>query len=135
MRASGGGGGENQSSGLRSHGVGVDADGFLGGGGPGEPSVRVTAVLDFGGKKEWAGERDGRAMKLEARIKDLAMKNMELEARIKVLEAETKRNEKEKRAIVKMQKQREQFRDKIFCFGALLYVGLFAILLAVIVSK
>ena len=44
--------------------------------------------------QEWAGERDGRAMKLEARIKDLAMKNMELEARIKVLEAETKRNEK-----------------------------------------
>ena len=38
--------------------------------------------------QEWAGERDGRAMKLEARIKDLAMKNMELEARIKVLEAE-----------------------------------------------
>ena len=85
--------------------------------------------------QEWAGERDGRAMKLEARIKDLAMKNMELEARIKELEAETKRNEKEKRAIVKMQKQREQFREKIFCFGALLYVSLFAILITVIVSK
>ena len=38
-------------SGFRSHGVGADADGFLGGGGPGEPSARVTAVLDFGGKK------------------------------------------------------------------------------------
>ena len=63
------------------------------------------------------------------------MKNMELEARIKVLEAETKMNEKEKRAIVKMQKEREQYRDKILCFGTLLYVGLFAILIAVIVSK
>ena len=53
MRASGGGSGEKKSGGGsgRSHGVGVDADGFLVGGGPGEPSARVTAVLDFGGKK------------------------------------------------------------------------------------
>ena len=75
--------------------------------------------------QEWAGERDGRAKSV---IKDLAMKNLELEARIKVLEVE-------KRAIVKMQKEREQFCDNIFCFGALVCVGLFAILIAVIVSK
>jgi len=64
--------------------------------------------------QEWAGERDGRAMKLEARIKDLAMKNMELEARIKVLEVETKRNEKEKRAIVKMQKKESNFSSRCY---------------------
>ena len=68
--------------------------------------------------QEWAGERDGRAMKLEARIKDLAMKNMELEARIKVLEAE-------KRAIVKMQKKESNFSSRcyvleLFCMLACL---------------
>ena len=61
------------------------------------------------------------------------MKNKKLETKITEYEAEIKRNEKEKRVMVKMQK--EIFSDRILGFGGLLYLGLLAIMIAVIVSK
>ena len=82
---------------------------------------------------EWVdGEWDSRAKSV---IKYLAMKNMKLETKIKEVESEIKRNEKEKRAMVKMQKEILFYRDRILVFGGLLYIGLFAIMIGVIVTK
>ena len=45
------------------------------------------------------------------------MKNKKLETKITEYEAEIKRNEKEKRAMVKMQKEILLYRDRILGFG------------------
>jgi hypothetical protein len=63
------------------------------------------------------------------------MKNKKLETKITEYEAEIKRNEKEKRAMVKMHKEILLYWDRILGFGGLLYLGLLAIMIAVIVSK
>ena len=63
------------------------------------------------------------------------MKNKKLETKITEYEAEIKRNEKEKREMVKMHKEILLYRDRILGFGGLLYLGLLAIMIAVIVSK
>ena len=63
------------------------------------------------------------------------MKNKKLETKITEYEAGIKRNEKEKRAMVKMHKEILLCRDRILGFGGLLYLGLLAIMIAVIVSK
>nr|XP_040252122.2 uncharacterized protein LOC120969110 [Aegilops tauschii subsp. strangulata] len=82
---------------------------------------------------EWVdGEWDRKAKSV---IKYLAMKNKKLETKITEYEAEIKRNEKEKRAMVKMHKEILLYRDRIFGFGGLVYLGLLAIMIAVIVSK
>ncbi|XP_073362537.1 uncharacterized protein [Aegilops tauschii subsp. strangulata] len=82
---------------------------------------------------EWLdGEWDSKARSV---IKYLAMKNNKLETKIIEYEAEIKRNEKEKRAMVKMHKEIFLYRDRSLGFGGLLYLGLLAIMIAVIVSK
>ncbi|XP_073360352.1 uncharacterized protein [Aegilops tauschii subsp. strangulata] len=82
---------------------------------------------------EWVdGEWDSKAKSV---IKYLSMKNKKLETMITEYEAEIKRNEKEKRAIVKMHKEILLYRDRILGFGGLLYLGLLAIMIVVIVSK
>nr|XP_040253817.1 uncharacterized protein LOC109739301 [Aegilops tauschii subsp. strangulata] len=82
---------------------------------------------------EWIdGEWNNKAKSV---IKYLAMKNKKLETKITEYEAEIKRNEKEKRAMVKMHKEILLYRDRILGFGGLLCLGLLAIMIAVIVSK
>ncbi|XP_073363625.1 uncharacterized protein [Aegilops tauschii subsp. strangulata] len=82
---------------------------------------------------EWVdGEWDSKAKSV---IKYLAMKNKKLEIKITEYEAEIKRNEKEKRAMVKMHKEILLYRDRILGFGGLLYLGLLAIMIVLIVSK
>ena len=61
-------------------------------------------------------------------IKYLAMKNKKLETKITEYEAEIKMNEKEKRAMVKMQKEILLYRDRILVFGGLLYLFLLGLL-------
>ena len=68
-------------------------------------------------------------------IMELAMKNKNMESRIQECEAELEKNKFEKRANGRIQKERVLFRDRIIAFGALLYVGLFAIMFVVVVSK
>ena len=63
------------------------------------------------------------------------MKNKKLETKITECEAEIKRNEKEKMAMVKMHKEILLYRDRILGFEGLLYLGLLAIMIAVIVIK
>ena len=63
------------------------------------------------------------------------MKNKKLETKIIEYEAEIKRNEKEKRAMVKMHKEILLYRDMILGFGGLLYLGLLATMIAVIVTQ
>ena len=63
------------------------------------------------------------------------MKNKKLETKITEYEAKIKRNEKEKRVMVKMHKEILLYRDRILEFGGLLYLVLLAIMIAVIVSK
>nr|CDM86760.1 unnamed protein product [Triticum aestivum] len=82
---------------------------------------------------EWVdGEWDSKAKSV---IKYLAMKNKKLETKITECEVEIKRNEKEKRAMVKMHKEILLYRDMILGFGGLMYLGLLATIIAVIVTK